>query len=113
MAKGYSKVGVALVVAAVVVGVSAGLAFNKVESKASTQAEVQTPAGSGIVSSPGSESNPEPTISVVPPTIPADHVGRTACRVCHEAGLAGAPQFPASHVDRTDAQCPTCHRRGT
>ena len=111
MAKNYSKAGRALIVVAIIAGIAAGLAFNSLQSRAS-RGEVQTFEGPGAVSAPGDATNPAPTVSIGPPAIPADHAGRTACRACHESGLAGAPRFPANHVDRTDAVCLACHRPG-
>jgi hypothetical protein len=48
------------------------------------------------------------------PQIPADHVGRTTCFMCHQTGIAGAPKFPTSNPDHTtftDALsfCQGCH----
>jgi hypothetical protein len=42
--------------------------------------------------------------------LPADHVGRTACLVCH-ANKVG-PALPADHKDRTDVTCTACHKVG-
>ncbi|MBI2287906.1 MAG: c-type cytochrome [Chloroflexi bacterium] len=50
---------------------------------------------------------PVPTIS--PPVIPHSLEGRADCRLCHEAGIGGAPKFPADHNQRPSDVCLTCH----
>ncbi|MFQ6057299.1 MAG: cytochrome c3 family protein [Anaerolineae bacterium] len=45
-----------------------------------------------------------------PPTIPHSLEGRDNCRMCHETGVGGAPQFPADHADRTNDTCQGCHQ---
>ncbi|MBI4216593.1 MAG: ethylbenzene dehydrogenase [Chloroflexi bacterium] len=46
--------------------------------------------------------------------LPANHAGRTTCKVCHEAGAAGAPKFPTTvnHAlfEDNNKFCGTCHR---
>ncbi len=48
-----------------------------------------------------------------PPATPANHTGRTTCKVCHESGVGGAPKFPTSvsHVAFEDVakSCSRCH----
>ncbi|MBF8304155.1 MAG: Ethylbenzene dehydrogenase [Dehalococcoidia bacterium] len=58
----------------------------------------------------------EPAITtglLKPPAVPANHTGRTTCKVCHEAGVGGAPKFPTSvsHVAFEDVakSCSRCH----
>ncbi|MDP2744077.1 MAG: hypothetical protein Q8P00_03300 [Dehalococcoidia bacterium] len=106
--------GVALVVLAIIAGVVSSLAFYSWE-KERIAGEIETfpePAGAPSVTEPAPPPGGDATVNKVPTVIPTSHIGRTACRVCHEAGLAGAPKFPANHTERTDAQCATCHRRG-
>ena len=50
-----------------------------------------------------------PVATIAPPAVPHSIEGRSDCRVCHEAGLGGAPQFPASHSERPSDVCLTCH----
>ncbi|HEY6042138.1 MAG TPA: cytochrome b/b6 domain-containing protein [Anaerolineae bacterium] len=45
-----------------------------------------------------------------PKALPASHVGRTQCQVCHLTGVGGAPKNPADHAGRDDATCSTCHK---
>ncbi len=55
-----------------------------------------------------------------PPMIPSDetHVDRTTCFECHETGVAGAPQFPSSHLEKIEEgeltdninECLECHK---
>ncbi len=56
------------------------------------------------------------------PKLPVDHSGRTACLICHENGLAGAPEIPITHTslnhpaysDTTPAAavlCFACHKQ--
>ncbi len=47
-----------------------------------------------------------------PPTIPHSLEGRTECLVCHEAGIAGAPQYPPDHAGRSSDICQVCHQPG-
>lgn len=46
--------------------------------------------------------------------LPANHAGRTTCKVCHEAGAGGAPKFPTSvahtSFEDTAQACTTCHK---
>ena len=97
--------GIALVVLAVIAGVVSSLAFYSWE-KERIAGEIET------FPEPAPPPGGDATVNKVPTVIPTSHIGRTACRVCHEAGLAGAQKFPADHGERTDAQCATCHRRG-
>lgn len=53
-----------------------------------------------------------PVATIAPPAVPHSIEGRAECRVCHEAGLGGAPQFPASHAERPSDVCLTCHVPG-
>jgi cytochrome c553 len=46
---------------------------------------------------------------VEPPQVPHSMEDRTDCRLCHETGSGGAPQFPADHVDRANEVCHVCH----
>jgi cytochrome b subunit of formate dehydrogenase len=41
--------------------------------------------------------------------LPASHVGRTTCNVCHATGTAG-PKNPADHAGREDNTCLACHK---
>ncbi|MBI2868699.1 MAG: c-type cytochrome [Chloroflexi bacterium] len=54
---------------------------------------------------------PEPTGApvYVPPNIPHPLEGRSDCLLCHETGVGGAPQYPASHQGRPSDVCQTCH----
>jgi cytochrome c5 len=106
--------GVALVVLAIIAGVAASLAFYSWEKDLTGHAIETLPEPTSVpsVTEPAPTPGGNATVNKVPTVIPTSHTGRTACRVCHEAGLAGAPQFPADHAERTDAQCATCHRRG-
>lgn len=106
--------GVALVVLALIAGVVASLALYSWE-KERIAGEIKTlpePAGAPAATEPAPAPGGNATAGKVPPVVPTSHIGRTACLACHETGLAGAPQFPANHAGRTDAQCTTCHRRG-
>ncbi len=48
------------------------------------------------------------------PPIPANHVGRTQCQICHLTGVGGAPKVPAQpdHTAMKDdpTVCMTCHQ---
>jgi len=46
---------------------------------------------------------------VMPSQVPHPIEGRDDCRLCHETGVGGAPQFPADHVDRANEVCLVCH----
>lgn len=59
--------------------------------------------------SPTAGAQPTPA-AAGPKRIPASHVGRAACMVCHAQGVAGAPKSPANHADRTDDTCKQCHQ---
>lgn len=48
-----------------------------------------------------------------PKALPASHIGRTQCQVCHLTGVGGAPKNPADHAGRDDATCSTCHKPAT
>ncbi|MDP3879290.1 MAG: c-type cytochrome [Dehalococcoidales bacterium] len=51
-----------------------------------------------------------PTAKVVVPLIPHSIEGRDDCRVCHERGIGGAPQFPVvTHSERPSDVCLACH----
>lgn len=50
-----------------------------------------------------------PTPTIVPPLIPHSLEGRADCRLCHEAGIGGAPQFPSDHSQRPSDVCLACH----
>ena len=53
---------------------------------------------------------PLPVATVrLPPAIPHTTEGRADCRLCHATGIAGARQFPASHVNRPSDVCLACH----
>ena len=54
-----------------------------------------------------------PTPTIVPPLIPHSLEGRADCRMCHEAGIGGAPRFPADHSRRPSDVCLTCHQPPT
>ncbi len=49
------------------------------------------------------------------PQIPANHAGRTTCKACHEAGIAGAPTLPEEpdHAEFSDSveTCTQCHEQ--
>ncbi len=51
-----------------------------------------------------------------PPTIPANHAGRTTCAMCHSTGVGGAPKFPTApdHAIIVDSlkACSACHKPG-
>ncbi len=51
-----------------------------------------------------------PVATIVPPQIPHPLEGRADCRLCHEAGIGGAPQFPADHSRRPSDVCLACHQ---
>ncbi len=53
-----------------------------------------------------------PEVEVAAPEVPHSLENRTDCRLCHETGVAGAPQFPADHVDRANEVCLVCHEAG-
>lgn len=63
-----------------------------------------TPILRGTLPAP---STPKPATTLKP--LPASHVGRTVCNVCHETGAAG-PKNPPDHAGRTDATCVGCHK---
>lgn len=44
------------------------------------------------------------------PTIPHTLEGRDNCLACHETGVAGAPQIPDDHAERTVEMCRMCHQ---
>jgi cytochrome c553 len=46
---------------------------------------------------------------IMPPQVPHSIEGRDDCRLCHETGVGGAPQFPPDHVDRANEVCLVCH----
>ena len=46
---------------------------------------------------------------VMPSQVPHPVEGREDCRLCHETGAGGAPQFPPDHVDRANEVCLVCH----
>ena len=48
----------------------------------------------------------------MPPQVPHPIEGRADCRLCHETGAGGAPQFPPDHVDRANEVCLVCHAAG-
>lgn len=57
---------------------------------------------------------PEPPVAkIAPPLIPHALEGRAECRMCHEAGIGGAPQFPADHSRRPSDVCLACHQSAT
>lgn len=45
-----------------------------------------------------------------PPSIPHPVEGREACLLCHEQGVAGAPQIPEDHGGRPNEVCQACHQ---
>jgi predicted CXXCH cytochrome family protein len=47
------------------------------------------------------------------PKIPHSLDGRSACLVCHEKGVNGAPKYPPDHAGRTNEMCQACHQPGT
>lgn len=50
-----------------------------------------------------------PVATITPPVIPHSIEGRADCRMCHEAGIGSAPQFPPDHSRRPSDVCLTCH----
>jgi cytochrome c5 len=54
---------------------------------------------------------PEETreVGVMPSQVTHPIEGREDCRLCHETGVGGAPQFPADHIDRANEVCLVCH----
>lgn len=58
--------------------------------------------------------SPKPPSETIP-LIPANHEGRKTCKACHEAGIAGAPQFPEmpDHAEFNDSleTCTGCHEQ--
>ena len=59
------------------------------------------------------EQSAAPIPTIVPPLIPHSLEGRADCRMCHEAGIGGAPRFPADHSRRPSDVCLTCHQPPT
>lgn len=56
-----------------------------------------------------------PSGVVAPPPSAAVHIphpleGRGNCLMCHETGVAGAPEFPPDHAGRTNEACQACHQ---
>lgn len=76
---------------------------------------------STATAAPSSTPNPPPAVPPAgpPPPVPADHAGRTQCRICHAKGLTDAngkvvaPAFPASinhdSFPDTASLCFACH----
>ena len=62
--------------------------------------------GSGVLPR---EQPSAPISTIVVPLIPHPLEGRADCRLCHEAGIGGAPQFPVDHTRRPSDVCLTCH----
>ncbi|MEK7353056.1 MAG: cytochrome c [Chloroflexota bacterium] len=52
---------------------------------------------------------PPPVATIIPPAIPHSLEGRADCRLCHEKGIGGAPQFPGDHSRRPSDVCVSCH----
>jgi cytochrome c5 len=50
-----------------------------------------------------------PEVGMLPSQVPHPVENRTDCRLCHETGVGGAPQFPTDHVDRANEVCLICH----
>lgn len=50
-----------------------------------------------------------PVATIIPPAIPHSLEGRADCRLCHEKGIGGAPQFPGDHSRRPSDVCVSCH----
>lgn len=44
-----------------------------------------------------------------PPVMSHDAAGREQCTMCHTSGMAGIPQAPESHAERTVETCAWCH----
>jgi hypothetical protein len=55
------------------------------------------------------EETPEAEAEVSAPEVPHTLENRSDCRLCHESGVGGAPQFPADHADRANEACLMCH----
>jgi len=57
---------------------------------------VSVPEGTPVAGAPG-------------PLVPHPLENRADCRLCHETGVGGAPQFAADHTDRANEVCQACH----
>ncbi len=44
-----------------------------------------------------------------PPLIPTGHA-TSGCALCHQEGMAGAPQWPGNHASFTEQVCAGCHK---
>jgi hypothetical protein len=53
-----------------------------------------------------------PAVASAQPAIPHSIEDRADCLMCHETGVAGAPQIPESpnHTSYTSSMCTICHR---
>ncbi|MBI4297032.1 MAG: NapC/NirT family cytochrome c [Chloroflexi bacterium] len=74
---------------------------------------VAPPEGQTPTPTPAPGTTPEATPTPGPggpPAIPAAHP-TSGCPTCHSSGLAGAPQWPESHVAFTEQICTGCHSR--
>ncbi len=70
-----------------------------------------SPTATASPTTPKPTTTPAQTTTATPKAQPASHAGRTACLVCHETGVSGAPKVPAAtHQGRTDATCAACHK---
>jgi len=59
-----------------------------------------------------SEPEETPRAETIAPEEPHPLENRSDCRLCHETGVGGSPQFPADHVDRSNEVCLACHEPG-
>ncbi len=81
-----------------------------------TSAATAAPTTGATTSAPTSATAAATKASSGPPRIPADHVGRTQCLVCHATGVGGAPTPPpAIHASFPDDPnvCKSCHIQAT
>lgn len=76
--------------------------------KACHQPGTPKPATQPTAASPAAQPTKPATGGI--PRIPHPLQNRENCLACHQTGVGGSPQVPASHADRTNETCRGCHQ---
>ncbi len=107
------KLGFMLAVAAMsiaVIGFMVACSGSKTTATTTSKTAVKTTPTTTITTTTAAKTTQQISTSAVAPPNSPHTDGRTACLICHKAGIAVAPIFLTSHASYTDTLCTGCHK---